>query len=96
MSIDGDLIRLLASYNCGPNRSSQWMSTLRDQGDPLLFLEAIPLDETRAYVPRVLAYTWLYARRLRLPTPSLDELAAGVWPRYHPLPIHGQSVAYLH
>ena len=38
--------------------------------------------DDHAFVPRVLAHTWLYAHRLGLPTPSLDELAAGDWPRY--------------
>jgi soluble lytic murein transglycosylase-like protein len=82
-AVDGDLIRLLASYNAGPSGFARWAGTIRDLGDPLLFIEAIPIDETRAFVPRVLTYTWIYAARLQLPTPSLDELAAGVWPRYH-------------
>lgn len=90
--VDGDLIRLLASYNSGPGFFGHWGGRIHDMGDPLLFIEAIPIDETRAFVPRVLTYTWIYARRLRLPTPSLDELAAGKWPRYHPLP-DGQRVA---
>ena len=80
--VGGDKLRLLASYNTGPGAFSRWGATMRDQGDPFLFLEAIPVDETRAFVPRVLAHTWLYAHRLGLPTPSLDELAAGAWPRY--------------
>ena len=80
--VAGDKLRLLASYNTGPGAFSRWGTAIRDQGDPLLFLEAIPIDETRAFVPRVLAHTWLYANRLGLPTPSLDELAAGAWPRY--------------
>jgi soluble lytic murein transglycosylase-like protein len=80
--VAGDKIRLLASYNSGPTAFSRWSAAIRDGGDPLLFIEAIPIDHTRAYVPRVLAYTWLYAERLRLPAPSLDELAAGLWPRY--------------
>ena len=83
-SIQSDLIRLLASYNAGPTSAARWGAELRHMGDPLLFLESIPLDETRAYVPRVLAYTWLYAARMGLPSPSLDELAAGTWPRFHP------------
>ena len=82
--VNGDLIRLIASYNAGLGNFARWSPTIRDQGDPLLFIEAIPIDETRAYVPRVLTYTWLYAARLHLPAPSLDELAAGLWPRYHP------------
>jgi soluble lytic murein transglycosylase-like protein len=80
--VAGDKLRLLASYNTGPGAFSRWGTAIRDQGDPLLFLEAIPIDETRSFVPRVLAHTWLYANRLGLPTPSLDELAAGAWPRY--------------
>ncbi len=82
--VGGDLIRLLASYNSGPGNFGRWSPGVHDGGDPLLFIEAIPVDETRAFVPRVLTYTWLYAARLRLPAPSLDELAAGEWPRYHP------------
>jgi soluble lytic murein transglycosylase-like protein len=81
--VHGDLLRLLASYNAGPGGLGRWAGQIRDDDDPLLFLEAIPNDETRAYVPQVLAYTWIYAARLHLPAPSLDELAAGQWPRYH-------------
>ena len=81
-AVAGDKIRLLASYNSGPTAMTRWRAAIRDHGDPLLFIEAIPIDETRAFVPRVLAHTWLYAARLRLPAPSLDDLAAGAWPRY--------------
>lgn len=81
--VGGDLVRLLASYNSGPGAFAKWAGSVQDHGDPLLFIEAIPGDETRAFVPRVLAYTWIYAARLRLSAPSLDELAAGFWPRYH-------------
>jgi soluble lytic murein transglycosylase-like protein len=81
-AVGGDKIRLLASYNSGPTAMGRWRAAVRDMGDPLLFIEAIPIDETRAFVPRVLAHTWLYAARLNLPAPSLDELAAGTWPRY--------------
>ncbi len=94
--INGDLVRLLASYNAGPGILAKWSGSIRDAGDPLLFIEAIPFDETRAYVPRVLTYMWIYAARLRLPTPSLDELASGSWPRYHPLRLMPTPVARLH
>jgi soluble lytic murein transglycosylase-like protein len=97
--VDGSLIRLLASYNSGPGNFGRWGAAARDLGDPLLFIEAVPIEETRAFIPRVLAYTWIYAARLRLPTPSLDELAAGVWPRYHPWPAQaapGKIQAALH
>ena len=81
--VSGDLIRLLASYNAGPAALARASAGIHDGGDPLLFIEAMPIPETRAFIERVLTYTWLYAARLRLPAPSLDELAAGDWPRYH-------------
>ena len=31
---------------------------------------------------RVLAYSWIYASRLGLPAPSLDEMAEGRFPRF--------------
>ncbi len=81
-----NLLHVLAAYNSGPGFFGRWRDQIQDQGDPLLFLESIPIDETRMFVPRALTYTWIYAARMKLPTPSLDELAAGAWPRYHPLP----------
>ncbi|HYZ63526.1 MAG TPA: lytic transglycosylase domain-containing protein [Acetobacteraceae bacterium] len=83
--VGADLIRLLATYNSGPGSFGRWAASIKHNGDPLLFIESIPSDETRAYVPRVLAYSWLYAAELDLPAPSLDELAAGSWPRFRPL-----------
>jgi soluble lytic murein transglycosylase-like protein len=78
--VSGDLLRLLASYNAGPGNVGQW--AMRDRDDPLLYLEAIPLRETRAFVQHALTYAWIYAARLRLPSPSLDQMAAGAFPRF--------------
>jgi soluble lytic murein transglycosylase len=94
-AVNGNLIRLLAAYNSGPSNFSRWAEQIRDNGDPLLFIEAIPLDETRAHVPRVLTYTWIYAALMHLPSPSLDELAGGLWPRYHPYD-DPNGAAHLH
>jgi soluble lytic murein transglycosylase-like protein len=79
-AIDYDLIRLLASYNAGPNKCASW--DIRPHADPLLFIEAIPVEETRVFVQRALAFTWMYAARLNLPASSLDELAGGDFPRF--------------
>ncbi len=95
-AVGGNLLRLLASYNSGPNGFAKWSGSLRDNGDPLLFIEAIPIDETRTYVPRVLTYTWIYAARMHLAAPSLDELAAGAWPIFHPLSTRPDPVARIH
>lgn len=88
--IDNDLIRLLASYNNGPGNLLRWIQDIRCDDDPLLFIEAIPTPETRAFVPDVLAATWIYAARLHRPSPSLDSVAAGEFPRFTPLPGQGR------
>jgi soluble lytic murein transglycosylase-like protein len=80
--VNGDLIRLLAAYNNGPGNLSRWQPAVRHRNDPFLFIESIPVRETRQFVQRVLAYSWIYATRLRLPAPSLDSLAAGQVPRF--------------
>jgi hypothetical protein len=85
--IDGigdDLIRILASYNAGPGNVLRWAADMRDRDDPLMFIEAIPVAETRAFIPQALAYAWLYAAQMHLPAPSLDALAAGEFPRFTP------------
>jgi soluble lytic murein transglycosylase-like protein len=86
--VDGDLIRVLAAYNNGPGNLARWSPAASHRDDPFLFIEAIPVGETRAYVQRVLAYSWIYASRLGLPAPSLDALARGDFPRFHP---HGEG-----
>ncbi len=83
--IDKNLIKMLASYNSGPGNFLRWGSEIRDNSDPLLFIEAIPATETRAFVSHALVYSWIYAARMHLPAPSLDDLAAGEFPRFTPL-----------
>ncbi len=80
--VDGDLIRMLAAYNNGPGNVGRWAPNVRHQDDPFLFIESIPVGETRVFVQRVLTYSWIYASRLGLPSPSLDALAAGNFPRF--------------
>ncbi|WP_158932826.1 lytic transglycosylase domain-containing protein [Acidisphaera sp. S103] len=82
--IGGDLLRVLASYNSGPGSFGRWGADLHDHDDPLLFMEAIPVPETRAFVRHVLVYSWLYAARMHLPSTSLDALSAGEFPRFTP------------
>ena len=81
--VNNSLIPLLAGYNAGPGNLGRWLDLIQAGGDPLLFIECIPNDETRAFVQHGLTYLWIYAQRLGLPSPSLDELAAGHWPRFH-------------
>ena len=83
-TVGDDLLHVLASYNWGPSSFAHWFVSVHDGGDPLMFIEAIPNNETRAFVRRSLTYTWIYAARLHLPAPSLDQLAADDWPRFTP------------
>ncbi len=80
--VDGDLIRMLVSYNTGPVKLLQLNGTIRDNDDPLLFIEAIPNPETRGFVRHVLTYAWIYAARLGRPPTGLDALVAGDFPRF--------------
>ncbi len=81
-----DLLRVLASYNAGPTAVQRWAHMAGD--DPLLFLEAIPVDETRHFLERTLSNLWGYAARFRVAAPSLDALAYGDWPRFSPERMH--------
>jgi soluble lytic murein transglycosylase-like protein len=80
--VDGNLIRLLAAYNAGPGNLQKWLPASGHRDDPFLFIESIPVDETRGFVQRVMAYSWIYASRLGLPAPTLDQLAAGNFPKF--------------
>ncbi|WP_235907701.1 lytic transglycosylase domain-containing protein [Siccirubricoccus phaeus] len=82
--VEGNLIRLLAAYNAGPGNLAKWLPATGHRDDPFLFIESLPLEETRGFVQRVLAYSWIYASRLGLPAPSLDQLAAGSFPKFSP------------
>lgn len=75
-----NLLRVLASYNAGPNAVQRWGRLGTD--DPLMFLEVIPVEETRHFVAHVMTNLWGYAARFRTPAPSLAALAEGGWPRF--------------
>ena len=78
----GLLPKVIAAYNAGPGSVQKWNATVRDNGDPLLFIESIPFRETRHYVEVVLRNYWMYQLRAGQNPPSIDALAAGLWPRF--------------
>jgi soluble lytic murein transglycosylase-like protein len=84
--LDGNLLHLGGAYNAGPGSVSRWRSTKAGSNDPLLFVESIPVAETRSYVRRLMAYHWLYRRRFGQDAVSLEETARGQWPIYRPAP----------
>jgi soluble lytic murein transglycosylase-like protein len=81
--VQTDLFALAIAYNAGPGNLRRWKEKFSDmQGDPLLFVESIPVSETRAFVERVLANYWIYRTRMNQPTPSLAAVASGEYARY--------------
>lgn len=77
-----DLIRVLVSYNAGPGNLLTWLEEIDHGGDPLVFMETLPSGQARAYAEIVMSTFWIYRQRMGQPTPSLDDIAAGEWPRY--------------
>jgi soluble lytic murein transglycosylase-like protein len=84
--VNGNLFQLAAAYNAGPAALTRWIGARPSiADDPLLFIESIPVAETRNYIKRVMTMYWLYDRRAgRSIAPSLEETAEGKWPVYHP------------
>ncbi|MGH1402715.1 MAG: transglycosylase SLT domain-containing protein [Alphaproteobacteria bacterium] len=81
--IDGDVISMLVSYNAGPGNLQKWRKRLGDKAhDPLLFIETLPVSETRDYVERVLSNYWIYRLRAGLDVPGLAALSRGQSYRY--------------
>ena len=82
--VDGNLLDILASYNAGPAAAIAWGQHYRHGGDPLIFMESIPNDQTRHFVRQVLTESWIYARELGVAPDSLDAIAEGNFPRLTP------------
>lgn len=83
--INGDLFFMAAAWNGGPGNLNKWWRTTNHMDDPLFFIESIPSRETRIFIEKVLTNLWIYRNRLGQPTPSLDAIAAGLWPEYEAL-----------
>lgn len=85
----GLLPKVIAGYNAGPGMLDVWNARVRDNGDPLLFVESIPFWETRGYVATVMRNYWMYQRNNGAASASLKAMAQGMWPRFP-----GMSGAY--
>ncbi len=67
----GDLLRkyrhnavlVSGAYNAGPSAVARWLKD-RPLADTSIWVETLPYYETRDYIPRVLAFTTLYAWRM--------------------------------
>ena len=68
----GHVALATAAYNAGPHRVERWLP--EDCTDADLWILAIPFDETRGYVERVLAYRVIYGARLGLEPVRVSDL----------------------
>jgi soluble lytic murein transglycosylase len=78
----GLLPKVMAAYNAGLSPVSRWNSEIRDQGDPLLWIESVPYWETRGYVNVVMRNYWMYERQAGGSSDTRMALAQGLWPTF--------------
>ena len=78
----GLLPKVIAAYNAGPNPVARWNNEVKDNGDPLLFIESIPYWETRGYVGIVLRNYWMYQKQAGQNSSSMVDMAQGKWPKF--------------
>lgn len=78
----GLLPKVMAAYNAGLVPLGRWTTEIRDQGDPLLWIESVPYWETRGYVNIVLRNYWMYERQAGGPSETRIALAQGLWPTF--------------
>ncbi|MBS0477492.1 MAG: lytic transglycosylase domain-containing protein [Proteobacteria bacterium] len=78
----GLLPKVMAAYNAGLTPIGRWKYEIKDQGDPLLWIESVPYWETRGYVNIVMRNYWMYERQAGGPSESRIALAQGLWPTF--------------
>lgn len=78
----GLLPKIMAAYNAGLSPIMRWNSEVRDQGDPLLWMESIPYWETRSYVAIVTRNYLMYRRQEGEESDVREALAQNLWPRF--------------
>lgn len=82
--VQGNVIKLLVAYNAGPGNLKRWWNNVDHGNDPILFVEMIPVGETRAYIEHVLSNYWMYRLQNGQDLASLDALVEGQWAIYQP------------
>lgn len=78
----GLLVKVVAAYNAGPTPVDRWNFQVRDNGDPLLFIESVPYYETRAYLNAVLRNYFVYQVEQQGSSPVLKAMSQGLWTRF--------------
>jgi soluble lytic murein transglycosylase len=76
-AFEGDLLRVVPSYNAGPGPMLGAIRKLGPDADPLLLIETIDVPQARDYVEKVVAAYWIYQRIQGRPLNTLDAVVAG-------------------
>lgn len=78
----GKLPKVAAAYNAGPGSVQRWNNEIKDNDDPLLYMESIPYVETRGYVSIILRNYWMYEQQAGIKSASLRTLSQNKWPSF--------------
>ena len=78
------ILDTLIAYNAGMSRLQKWKKTMKEN-DPIVFIESIPIKETRWFVKYILTDLWIYRDKLGQEKPSRILLANKKWPVYKSL-----------
>lgn len=70
-SFDNSAVMASAAYNAGPGRARRWRGDTPLEG--AIYAEAIPFDETRDYVKKVMSNTVYYSKLFGQPSVSLKQ-----------------------
>ncbi len=79
--IDGNIFRMATAYNGGPGNLRSWSRRINHK-DPLMFIESIPVRETRDFVKHIATNLWVYRVRMGQDAPTMADAAAGAIPLY--------------
>jgi soluble lytic murein transglycosylase len=79
---DRNVVLASAAYNAGPHRVNRWLPD-KDEEPAESWVAAIPFDETRKYVQRILSYAAIYDWRMERPIKPLSEHMPDVQPKTH-------------
>ena len=75
------ILDTLIAYNAGTTRLKKWKQNIYNV-EPIVFIESIPIKETRWFVKYILTDLWIYRDKLQQAKPSRALLAKGKWPKY--------------
>ena len=78
------ILDTLIAYNAGLSRLKSWKKDIKEE-DPIVFIESIPIKETRWFVKYILTDLWIYRDKLGQEKPSRSLLANKKKPLYKSL-----------